>query len=63
MQRKKLLKHLACHGCLFLREGKRHSIFYNPKNKLVSTVPRHREIDNFLSVKICTDLGIEPVKK
>ncbi len=31
-----------------MREGVRHSIFLNPKTGLISTVPRHTEIDIFL---------------
>lgn len=28
--------------------------------RYTSTVPRHKEIDDFLAVKICKDLGVEP---
>ncbi len=45
-----------------LREGANHSVFFHVINKRVSTVPRHREIDDFLAHKICRDLGIEEVK-
>ena len=46
------------HNCQLLREGSKHSVFYNPVNNKTSTVPRHREIDDFLAKKICRDLGI-----
>lgn len=58
MKRKDLLTHLRRHGCLLYREGGRHSIYYNPVNNKTSSVPRHREIANFLARKICRDLGI-----
>jgi hypothetical protein len=45
---------------MFLREGARHSVFFNPQAKRISTVPRHNEIHNFLARKICRDLGIAP---
>jgi hypothetical protein len=47
----------------FVREGAKHSVFFNPLLKKTSTVPRHNEIDNFLAKKICRDFGIEPPKK
>lgn len=58
MKRRELLAHLAEHGCELLREGARHSVFWNPQNRATSTVPRHREIQEFLARKICRDLGI-----
>ncbi|MEK7192446.1 MAG: type II toxin-antitoxin system HicA family toxin [Patescibacteria group bacterium] len=62
MKRHSFLKHLAKHKCFLFREGKKHSVFYNPSNDRVSTVPRHREIDNLLANKICKDLDISKVK-
>jgi len=63
MKRKDLIKHLLKNGCIFLREGARHSVFFNSLLKKSSTVPRHKEIDNFLAKKICRDLGIELPKR
>ncbi|MDO8624295.1 MAG: type II toxin-antitoxin system HicA family toxin [bacterium] len=45
-------------GCVFVREGGKHSVFFNPATRRVSTVPRHKEINNFLVKKICNDLGV-----
>jgi mRNA interferase HicA len=53
-----LVRHLEAHGCRFLREGGSHSVFVNPTARKVSTVPRHREIKDFLARKICRDLEI-----
>ena len=58
MKRKALVRHLYAHGCEFLREGARHSIYWNPSLKKTSSVPRHSEIHEFLAKKICRDLGI-----
>ncbi|MGO9843843.1 MAG: type II toxin-antitoxin system HicA family toxin [Candidatus Acidiferrales bacterium] len=58
MKRRDLLHHLAAHGCELLREGGRHSIYYNPKVNATSSVPRHTEINDFLARKICRDLSI-----
>jgi predicted RNA binding protein YcfA (HicA-like mRNA interferase family) len=63
MKRKKLIRHLLKQGCIFIREGVKHSVFYNPLLKKTSTIPRHSEIDDFLAKKICKDLGISPPKK
>jgi predicted RNA binding protein YcfA (HicA-like mRNA interferase family) len=63
MKRKDLIRHLIKNGCVFVREGAKHSVFFNPLLKKTSTVPRHNEVDNFLAKKICRDLGIEPPKK
>jgi len=62
MKRRELERHLAEHGCRLLREGARHSVFYNPQENLTSTIPRHKEIDEFLARKICPDLKIPPPK-
>jgi len=58
MKRTDLIKHLLKNKCMFLREGARHSVFFNPQTKRISTIPRHNEIHNFLARKICRDLGI-----
>jgi len=61
MKRKQLISYLSKNGCFLLREGRKHSVYYNPKNNKTSTIPRHREIENFLVRKICRDLGIKEI--
>jgi mRNA interferase HicA len=63
MKRKDLIKHLSKNGCIFVREGARHSVFFNPLIRRFSTVPRHADINDFLAKKICRDLGLEPLKR
>jgi len=63
MKRKALIKHILKEGCIFIKEGAKHSLFFNPLTKRFSTVPRHNEIDKFLANKICRDLGIKLPKK
>ncbi|WP_337176435.1 type II toxin-antitoxin system HicA family toxin [Paludisphaera sp.] len=58
MKRRDLVRHLERHGCRLLREGGRHSIFFNPANGTTSAVPRHAEIYDFLALKICRDLQV-----
>jgi mRNA interferase HicA len=45
-----------------LREGARHSWWHNPDQNKRSAVPRHTEIRDILTLKICKDLGVPPVK-
>ncbi|MEH2415605.1 type II toxin-antitoxin system HicA family toxin [Nostoc sp.] len=49
MKRRELIRHLEKNGCLFLREGGRHTIYYNPSNNRTSAVPRHTEIVDILA--------------
>ena len=58
MKRIDLVRHLESHGCLLLREGGSHSVFVNPVVNKVSTVPRHREINDFLARRICRALEV-----
>jgi mRNA interferase HicA len=62
MKRRDLLKHLSDHGCELLREGGRHSWWWNPALNRRSAIPRHTEINENLVRKICRDLGV-PVGK
>jgi mRNA interferase HicA len=62
MKRKELLRYLRSQGCEFIREGGKHSWWYNPSLNKRSAVPRHNEIVDVLARKICKDLGIPPVK-
>ena len=58
MKRQDLIRHVESHGCRLLREGAKHSVYYNPVANQTSAIPRHREINEFLVRKICRDLGI-----
>ena len=60
MKRRALLRYFRRHGCELLREGKKHSIYWNPANRRTSAVPRHTEVVDQLVRKICKDLGIPP---
>jgi len=62
MKRNDLLKYLRSHECEFIREGSRHSWWWNPSQNKRSAIPRHAEIDDHLARKICKDLGIDPIK-
>ncbi|MEX0937956.1 MAG: type II toxin-antitoxin system HicA family toxin [Pirellulales bacterium] len=58
MKRQELVRYLEAHGARLLREGGKHSVYFNPANNQTTTVPRHREINRFLARNICRALGI-----
>lgn len=58
MKRTDLIRHLESNGCVLLREGSKHSVYVNRPSRKSSTVPRHREINEFLARKICRDLDV-----
>jgi len=58
MKRPDLLRHLQSHGCLLFREGRGHAVWRNPANNHQSSVPRHREINDYTARAICRQLGV-----
>jgi mRNA interferase HicA len=58
MIRQALIRHLIAHGCRLLREGRLHSVWFNPASQRQAAVPRHREINNYTARTICRQLGI-----
>ena len=58
MKRNQLIKELLDAGCKFRRHGARHDIYFNPKNGLSQSVPRHNEINDKLVKHIKKYLGI-----
>jgi mRNA interferase HicA len=60
VKRRDLVRHLRAHGCELRREGANHSLYVNPQARKVSTVPRHREINEHLARKVCRDLEVPP---
>jgi len=62
MKRNDLIRHLRRRGCVFVREGGNHTVFFNPLHHKTSSVPRHNEINDFLAKKICRDLGVQEHK-
>ena len=46
MKKRDLIRHLKQHNCELLREGSRHSWWWNPNANLRSSIPRHREISD-----------------
>ena len=59
MKRRALEKHLKNNGCYMLREGRKHSIFINPKeHRTYAEIPRHNEVKKGTVLLICKSLKI-----
>ena len=58
MKRRFLIRHIEKMGCELLREGGNHSVYVNRSLKKVTTIPRHREIDENLAKRIFKNLEI-----
>lgn len=58
MKRAEVIRHLSAQGCQLLREGSRHSIYWNPTNRKTSALPRHTEILESVVNRISKDLGV-----
>ncbi|MXY49974.1 MAG: type II toxin-antitoxin system HicA family toxin [Gemmatimonadetes bacterium] len=48
MKRRAFIKKLTDDGCFLKRHGRRHDLYFNPKNNKWAPVPRHREISESL---------------
>lgn len=60
MKRRDLLQHLEAHGCQLLREGGSHTVYVNRAARKATSIPRHRDLSDFLARKICKDLDVPP---
>jgi mRNA interferase HicA len=63
MKRRDLIRHLETHGCELLREGSNHTVYVNRAAQKSSSIPRHRELNEFLAQKICRDLQVPDPKR
>jgi mRNA interferase HicA len=59
MKRQDLERKLRIAGCYLKREGSSHSLWINPKNGAVESIPRHTEIKEPLARKILKNLNAE----
>jgi len=58
MKLRDLERHLGGQGCVFFREGGAHTVWLNPANRKIASVPRHREIKEGTVRAICRQLEI-----
>ena len=57
MKKGELLKRLKAQGCVFVRNGKKHDVYANPRTGAVESVPRHSEINEILARAIIKNLS------
>lgn len=55
-----LERHLRDRGCSFFRHGGSHDIWIHDVTRLMTSIPRHREIKTNTARAICKKLGVEP---
>ena len=58
MKLRDLEQHLRRQGRVFFREGGAHTVWLNPSNRKIASVPRHNEIKEVTVRSICKQLGI-----
>ena len=56
MKRKLLLKKIHKQGAVFIRHGRKHDIYENPKTGAIEQIPRHTDIEENLAKKIISRL-------
>ena len=59
MKLRDLERHLRRQRCVFFREGGAHTVWLNPSNRKIASVPRHREIKEGTARGICKQLEIQ----
>jgi len=62
MKRRRLIGIIRRARCYLLREGAKHSVFFNPKTKKETFIPRHNEINDYLAKQVLEDLDIKTKK-
>jgi len=58
MKLRALERYLQRHGCILYREGGAHTVWLNPLNRKIASVPRHREIKEGTAKGIFKQLDI-----
>ncbi|HLY63210.1 MAG TPA: type II toxin-antitoxin system HicA family toxin [Terriglobia bacterium] len=58
MKLRDLERHLRQNGCVSLREGGSHTVWFNPQRAKIASVPRHKEIKEGTVRAICKQLEI-----
>ena len=48
MKKGELLKRIRSQGCIFVKHGKKHDVYKNPRTGVEERVPRHNDINEIL---------------
>ena len=57
MKRGALLKRLKAQGCVFIKHGKKHDVYKNPRTGAEDRVPHHSDINETLANYIIKNLS------
>jgi hypothetical protein len=57
MKRTALLKRIKSYGCVFVKHGKKHDVYKNPRTGIEERVPRHSDINENLANHIIANLS------
>jgi len=57
MKREKLLEQVHKFGAVFIRHGKKHDIYENPRTREFTSIPRHSEINEYTAKGIIKKLS------
>ena len=57
MKRGELLKCIKAQGCIFIKHGKKHDVYKNPRTGREGRIPRHNDINEILANVIIKNLS------
>jgi hypothetical protein len=57
MKREKLLEQIAATGAVFIRHGRKHDIYENPRTHELTSIPRHQDINEYTAKGIIKKLS------
>jgi hypothetical protein len=57
MKREKLLEKVNQSGAVFLRHGKKHDIYENPRTHELISIPRHSDINEYTARDVIKKLS------
>jgi hypothetical protein len=57
MKKGALLKRITAMGCVFVKHGKKHDVYKNPRTGITERIPRHSDINELLAIHIIENLS------
>ena len=57
MKREKILKYVKEYSAIFLRHGRKHDIYENPRTHEFISIPRHTDINEYTAKDIIKKLS------
>ncbi|GHV83810.1 hypothetical protein AGMMS50212_11500 [Spirochaetia bacterium] len=52
-----LLKIIKAQGCIFVKHGKKHDVYKNPRTGITERIPRHPDVNEKLANHIIKNLS------